>query len=203
MQVFYWCTDPADTIMLLMHWRWWCADTADVSILLMQWRCWCGDATDVLMLMMQVCCWCTDSADTLMLLVLMHQWCWSTDAAEALMLLVMMCWSSGVTKKHQKFIFEYWQKYYLIMGCCEKVRGDLKYIVIGESPYSNMKTLRYAFMRFQENWYSYIYRISGWNSPLGSVHVLQQGTNQTNEVNNNKWTLVLTTVVLSIDRGYM
>ena len=50
----------------------------------------------------------------------------------------------------------------------------------------------------------FIYGISGWNSPLGSVRVLQQGTNQTNEVNhNNKWTMVLTTVVLSIDRGYI
>ena len=40
----------------------------------------------------------------------------------------------------------------------------------------------------------FIYGISGWNSPLGSVRVLQQGTNQT---------MVLTTVVLSIDRGYI
>ena len=40
----------------------------------------------------------------------------------------------------------------------------------------------------------FIYGISGWNSQLGSVRVLQQGTNQT---------MVLTTVVLSIDRGYI
>ena len=26
----------------------------------------------------------------------------------------------------------------------------------------------------------FIYGISGWSSPFGSVHVLQQGTNQTN-----------------------
>ena len=134
MRVFCLCTDAVDASILLMHWSCWYNYVVDALMLmmcwycwceyaLMQWRCWCSDATDVLMLMMQVCCWCTDSADTLMLLVLMHQWCWSTDAAEALMLLVMMCWSSGVTKKHQKFIFEYWvfsRKSYLNMWCFEK-----------------------------------------------------------------------------------
>ena len=118
MRVFCLCTDAVDASILLMHWSCWYNYVVDALMLmmcwycwceyaLMQWRCWCSDATDVLMLMMKVCCWCSDSADTLMLLVLMHQCCWSTDAAEALMLLVMMCWSSGVTKKHQKFIFEY------------------------------------------------------------------------------------------------
>ena len=147
MRVFCLCTDAVDASILLMHWSCWYNYVVDALMLmmcwycwceyaLMQWRCWCSDATDVLMLMMKVCCWCSDSADTLMLLVLMHQWCWSTDAAEALMLLVMMCWSSEVSKKHQKFIFEYWvfsQKYYLNMECFEKVRGDKKYIIIGES----------------------------------------------------------------------